>query len=212
MTRKRIIIGISLVIVIVPAIIFNNFNAISIFFENKFQFREDSLFSDTTQIVYHISDSNIIFNFHDPDFTDISSYISTRIDHDFDINNYTIHLSYQFENDGVIVFVYTVNGIETNISYNVIINDGICVRVSSNGNFESINIPSNLPIITEELLETAKSKARRRINNRHYTLESQSTRPIIDVNTNRVYIYVFSEIEHIVTNTFAVVSYRYRVQ
>jgi len=185
---------------------------ISIFFENKFQVREDRVFNNTTQRIHYVSDGDKSFNFHNPDFTDISSYIKTNIDHNFDINNYTIHVSNSFETNGSIEFVYTVNGIETNVSYVVIINDGRFVEVASNGDISNIGNLINLPIITDELLETAKSKARRRIDNRHYILESQRTRPIIDVNTNKVYIYVFSKLQDIESNTFVVVSYRYRVQ
>jgi len=112
--------------------------------------------------------------------------------------------------------VYTVNGIETNISYVVIVNDGICIKMATNGDVDNISTPRNLPIITEELLEIAKSKAREQINIRdnsdNYILESQHTRPIIDVSSNNVYIYVFSELQHIATNTFIVDEFRYSVR
>ena len=190
-----------------------NASIVSTFHKNEFQDQEDKLFDNVKQRIYYISADDKSFNFHDPDYTDISSYIKKNIDHNFDIINHTIHLSNSFGADGSIEFVYTVNGIETNVSYVVIVNDGICIKVATNGDISNVKALRNLPIITYELLEIAKSKAHELINTSDtYILESQRTRPIIDINSNNVYIYVFSELKHIETNTFIVDGFRYRVK
>ena len=124
MKKKTRVVLYSATMIIILVILLKNVNSISIFFENKFQFREDRVFGDgTTYRIHYVSDGDISFSFQDPDFTDISSYIKANIDHNFDINNYTIHLTNPREAYGVIDFVYTINGIETNISHVVIIND-----------------------------------------------------------------------------------------
>ncbi|NLK37360.1 MAG: hypothetical protein GX299_04690 [Epulopiscium sp.] len=153
----------------------------------------------------YVVDDKLIFDLNDADYTDVSNYIKSNINPEFDVNMFNEYIYADDSNNGKVILRFVKDSVETNCDIKFFVEDGYVTYIATNGEFNDtsssrFNMNSIADLSEDDVCDLALANADYDENNSKVV--NQVITKKIDTATNSPYYVVLTDFEDVDSGNF----------